>query len=87
MEENKSFAVEQRDIHSITPYENNPRINDRAVEAVAASIKEFGWQQPIVVDKNGVIIAGHTRYKAALALGMEIVPVTVADLTEEQATA
>lgn len=85
--EEKHIEIFQRDINTITPYENNPRINERAVEAVAASIKEFGWQQPIVVDKNGVIIAGHTRYKAALLLGLKTVPVTVADLTEEQATA
>lgn len=47
----------------IKPYENNPRDNDDAVDAVANSIKEFGWQQPIVVDNEGVIIAGHTRLR------------------------
>ena len=72
-------------ISEIKPYENNPRNNDSAVDAVAASIREFGWQQPIVVDKDGVIIAGHTRYKAARKLGLTEVPVIVADkLTEEQ---
>lgn len=72
-------------IGEIQPYENNPRNNDNAVDAVAASIREFGWQQPIVVDKDGVIIAGHTRYKAAKKLGLAEVPVVVADkLTEEQ---
>ena len=72
-------------IGKIQPYENNPRNNDNAVDAVAASIREFGWQQPIVVDKDGVIIAGHTRYKAAKKLGLAEVPVVVADkLTEEQ---
>lgn len=75
-------------IKSIRPYEKNPRRNDEAVDAVAASIREFGWQQPIVVDKDGVIIAGHTRYKAAKKLKCDIVPVVVADdLTEDQVKA
>ena len=56
----------------------NPRVNDPAVDAVAASIREFGFRQPIVVDEDGVIIVGHTRYKAALKLGLETVPVHVA---------
>lgn len=75
-------------IDQIKPYENNPRNNDDAVDAVANSIKEFGWQQPIVVDNGGVIIAGHTRYKAAKKLGYKEVPIVVADkLTEEQVNA
>lgn len=75
-------------IDKIKPYENNPRNNDDAVDAVANSIKEFGWQQPIVVDNGGVIIAGHTRYKAAKKLGYKEVPIVVADkLTEEQVNA
>ena len=75
-------------IKSIKPYENNPRNNDDAVEAVANSIKEFGWQQPIVVDKDNVIIVGHTRYKAAKRLKLDEVPITVADkLTPEQVKA
>ena len=75
-------------IKSIRPYEKNPRRNDEAVDAVAASIKEFGWQQPIVVDRDGVIIAGHTRYKAAKKLKCDTVPVVVADnLTEDQVKA
>lgn len=75
-------------IHDIEPYANNPRLNDDAVEYVANSIAEFGWQQPIVIDCHGVIIAGHTRYKAALELGMEEVPCVVADdLTDEQVAA
>ena len=82
------FNVEIRDIETIRPYEQNPRINDGAVEAVAASLKEFGFRQPIVVDTDGVIVAGHTRYKAALLLGLTKVPVHVArDLTPEQARA
>ena len=69
---------ELRPISSIKPYQKNPRINDSAVDAVAASIKEFGFHQPIVVDEDGVIIVGHTRYKAAIKLGMTEVPVKVA---------
>jgi DNA modification methylase len=72
------MKVEMRDIGSIKPYDNNPRLNDAAVDAVAKSIKEFGFRQPIVVDEAGVIIVGHTRYKAALKLGMKKVPVHVA---------
>src|SRR5262249_43998214 len=70
--------VEMRPIGSIQPYENNPRLNDAAVDAVADSIREFGFRQPIVVDEAGVIIVGHTRYKAALKLGLKEVPVHVA---------
>jgi DNA modification methylase len=70
--------IEMRPITSIRPYDNNPRLNDAAVDAVAASIKEFGFRQPIVVDEDGVIIVGHTRYKAALKLGLTEVPVHVA---------
>ncbi len=82
------MQVQDMPISSIHPYENNPRNNDNAVSAVAASLKEFGWQQPIVVDKDMVIIAGHTRYKAALSLGMNTVPVLVADkLSPEKANA
>ena len=82
------MQVESRSIREIKPYERNPRSNDGAVDAVAASIKEFGWQQPIVVDKDGVIIDGHTRYKAAKKLGLKEVPVVVAEnLTEEQVKA
>jgi DNA modification methylase len=72
------MKVELRPISQIKPYANNPRINDQAVEAVAASIREFGFRQPIVVDEKGVIIVGHTRYKAARRLGLDKVPVHVA---------
>lgn len=69
----------------VIPYIGNPRDNDGAVDAVAKSIKEFGFKQPIVVDKNNVVIVGHTRLKAAEKLGMKKVPVIVAtDLTDEQ---
>ena len=75
-------------IGKIIPYHNNPRKNEDAIDAVAASIEEFGFQQPIVVDKDMVIIVGHTRYAAAKQLGLTKVPVVVAkDLSEEQARA
>src|SRR5947209_5888857 len=72
------MKVQVRPITSIRPYDRNPRLNDQAVDAVAASIREFGFRQPIVVDEEGVIIVGHTRYKAALKLGLDKVPVHVA---------
>src|SRR5215831_10542624 len=72
------MQVEMRPINTIFPYENNPRLNDAGIDAVAASIREFGFRQPIVVDEDGVIIVGHTRYKAALKLGLEMVPLHVA---------
>lgn len=71
-------------IDQIKPYENNPRINDDAVQETANSIKEFGWQQPIVVDKDNVIIVGHTRLKAAKKLKLKKVPVVIADRLSEQ---
>jgi site-specific DNA-methyltransferase (adenine-specific) len=80
--------VEMRPIGSIKPYDQNPRVNDAGVDAVAASMRAFGVRQPIVVDEQDVIIVGHTRYKAALKLGMTEVPVHVAvGLTPEQARA
>lgn len=82
------MLVEERPIGSIRPYENNPRMNDAGVDAVASSIREFGFRQPVVVDESDVIIVGHTRYKAACKLGLETVPVHVArGLTTAQARA
>lgn len=82
------MQVQSMKIDEVKPYPNNPRNNDDGVEAVANSIKEFGWQQPIVVDKDNVIIVGHTRYKAAKKLGMDKVPVVVAsNLSPEQVKA
>jgi DNA modification methylase len=79
------MKVEMWAIDRVKPYENNPRINDGAVDAVAASIREFGFRVPIVVDRDGVIVAGHTRLKAAEKLSLEKVPVVVAkDLTPDQ---
>lgn len=82
------MTVIEMPIGELVPYENNPRKNEAAVEAVAASIKEFGFKVPIIIDKENVIVAGHTRLKAAKKLGLETVPVVRADdLTEEQAKA
>ena len=83
-----TIEIEYWPVGRITPYDNNPRINDDAVQAVANSIRDFGFRQPIVVDADGVIIAGHTRLKAAIELGLDEVPVVVArDMTPEQARA
>lgn len=80
--------IEYRNIEDINPYEKNPRKNEDAVRDVAESIRNFGFKNPIIVDKEGIIIAGHTRLKAAKKLGMTEVPVILADdLTEEQAKA
>lgn len=82
------MRVEERRLEDIQPYENNPRKNEPAIDKVAESLKEFGWQQPIVVDAQGVIIAGHTRWSAARRLGLETAPVVVADgLSQEQVKA
>ncbi len=82
------LKVELRAIDSIRPFERNPRVNDRAVDAVAHSVASYGFKQPIVVDGDGVIVVGHTRWKAACKLGLAQVPVHVAhDLTPEQARA
>lgn len=69
----------------MNPYKNNPRKNDQAVDAVANSIREFGFKVPVVIDKNGEIVAGHTRYKAAKKLKLKEIPCIIADdLTDEQ---
>ena len=78
------MQVKDTKISDIKPYENNPRDNTNAVAEVAESIKQYGFQQPIVVDKNGVIIVGHTRYLAAKSLGMTTVPVIWASNLSEQ---
>lgn len=80
--------IKYMNVNELVPYVRNPRKNDKAVEGVKKSIQEFGFKNPIIVDGDGVIIAGHTRLKAAKELGMEEVPVIVTDdLTEEQARA
>lgn len=82
------MQIQYMKLGDIRPYERNPRHNDDAVDGVANSIKAFGFKVPIVVDKNGIIIAGHTRYKAAKRLGMKEVPCIQADdLTPEQVKA
>lgn len=79
------MQVESMALDALIPYARNPRRNDNAVDAVAASIKEFGFRQPIVVDEEMVILVGHTRAKAAKKLGMTQVPVHIAaGLTEAQ---
>ena len=69
------MQVQLRPLTDIRPYDNNPRLNDAAVDAVATSIREFGFRQPIVVDSDGVIVVGHTCYKAAERVGLDQVPV------------
>lgn len=77
-----------KNIDELIPYKNNPRLNDEAVEYVKNSIKEFGFKVPVVIDKNNVIIAGHTRIKASKELGIKDIPCIIADdLTEEQVKA
>lgn len=79
------MKIELRALDAVKPYERNPRINDAAVDAVAESIRRFGFRQPIVIDTGGVIVCGHTRWKAARKLGLDKVPVHVAkDLTPQQ---
>lgn len=79
------MLIEMRAVESIIPYANNPRRNNDGIDAVAKSLQEYGWRQPIVVDDAGVIVVGHTRFKAAQHLGMTEVPVHIATgLTTEQ---
>lgn len=82
------MKIENMNIAELIEYDKNPRINEEAVEKVAKSIQEFGFKNPIIVDKDNIIIAGHTRLKAALQLGMKEVPVIKAvDLNEKQVKA
>ena len=79
------MEIINKKITELKPYKKNPRNNDEAVKYVAKSIQEFGFKVPIIIDKNNEIIAGHTRYKASLKLGLETVPCIIAsDLNEEQ---
>lgn len=79
------MQIIEMNIEDLKPYEKNPRKNDEAVEFVANSIKEFGFKVPIIVDKDNIIVAGHTRYKAAQKLKLDVVPCVIADdLTDEQ---
>lgn len=83
------MKIEIVDISTIKPYENNPRkLKDSAIEKVAMSLKEYGFRQPIVVDKDRIIVAGHTRFRASKKLGLKNVPISVIDnLTPEQINA
>ena len=75
-------------LDELKPYENNPRHNDNSVQYVRNSIEEFGFRVPLVIDKDNVIVCGHTRYKAAVQMGLEEVPCILADdLTEDQINA
>ena len=75
----KNLNVKMMPIGDVVPYEKNPRLNDQAVDAVASSIREFGFKVPVVVDSKGVVVSGHTRLKAAKTLGLAEIPVIVAD--------
>lgn len=79
----KTINYTLKDTKSLKPYERNPRDNEKAVDAVAESIKEFGFNVPILIDKDNVIVAGHTRLKAAEKLGLEQVPCITLDMSEE----
>lgn len=84
----KKLEIKYIPIDDIKPYENNPRLNEDAIPYVMNSIKEFGFKNPIILDKNNVIVAGHTRLESAKRLDMKEVPVIYADdLTEEQVKA
>lgn len=81
----EKLKIVYKKISDLTPYENNPRLNDGAVDAVAKSIEEFGFKVPIVIDKDGVIVAGHTKLKAAKQLQINEVPCIIADdLSDEE---
>lgn len=81
----KNLKIEYLKTADLVPYENNPRKNGEAVKYVANSIKQFGFKNPIIIDKNNVVVAGHTRLLAAQELGLETVPIIRADdLTEKQ---
>lgn len=79
------MEIINKKLEDLKPYEKNPRKNEKAIDFVANSIKEFGFKVPLVIDKNNVIVAGHTRYQASKQLGLKEVPCLVADdLTDEQ---
>lgn len=84
----KKLEIKYIPINNIKPYKNNPRLNEEAIPYVMKSIREFGFKNPIILDKNNVIVAGHTRLESAKRLGMKEAPVIYADdLTEEQVKA
>ncbi len=82
------MQVVDKQVNDLIPYENNPRNNNEAIPEVAKSIESFGFKVPIIVDRNNIVIAGHTRLEAAKMIGIETVPCIVADdLTDEQVRA
>lgn len=82
------MEIVYKKLKDIKPYENNPRNNEQAIDYVANSIKEFGFNVPLVIDKNGIIITGHTRYLASIKLGLKEIPCIIADdLSEEKVNA
>lgn len=82
------MEIKNIEIDKIKPYPNNPRNNRSAIKSVAESIERFGFQQPLVLDKNFVIVVGHTRFEASKKLGLKTVPCVIADrLSEEQVKA
>ena len=81
----KELKIIYKTLDELTPYEDNPRHNEQAIDAVANSIDNFGFKVPIVIDSDGVIVCGHTRYLASQQLGLDKVPCVIADdLTDEQ---
>src|SRR5690606_24655046 len=78
------MEIKMIDPNSVIPYENNPRKNDKAVKPLMESIQQFGFNVPITVDKNMVIVTGHTRHKAALKLKLKEVPVIVLDTLDDE---
>lgn len=79
------MEIINKKLEELIPYEKNPRKNDEAVQYVTNSIKEFGFKVPIIIDKNNIIVAGHTRYKASKELGLKEAPCIIADdLNDEQ---
>ena len=83
-----NMKIIEMDISEVIPYANNPRDNSKAIDAVAASIREFGFKVPVVIDRNNILITGHTRLEAARKLGITKIPaIRAADLTEAQVKA
>lgn len=78
------MEIINKSINELKPYENNPRDNSQSIDKVAESIKEFGFKVPLVIDKDGVIITGHTRYEASKKLGLTEVPCIIADDLDEK---
>jgi len=78
------MEIKEKLLEGLKPWEDNPRINDHAVESVARSIKSFGFNVPILCDEQMVVIAGHTRLKAAKALGLSKAPVIILKMNEQQ---